>query len=61
MLHATFILFSFDTLITLGKEYKESTDHCIMQFSPACYFLSLRYKYFPQHPILEHPDSKFFL
>jgi hypothetical protein len=27
-----------------------------MQFSPTfCHFISLRSKYFPQHPVLKHP------
>jgi hypothetical protein len=30
----------------------------IMQFSPVPrYFLSFRFRYFPQHPVLEHPLS----
>jgi hypothetical protein len=30
----------------------------IMQFSPtSCHFISLRSKYFPQHPVLKHPKS----
>jgi hypothetical protein len=32
-----------------------------MQFSPvSCPFISLGTKYFPQHPVLKHPASKFF-
>jgi hypothetical protein len=28
------------------------------QFSPpSCYFISLRSKYSPQHPVLKHPQS----
>ena len=33
----------------------------IMYFSPLpCYLVPLRPKYSPQHPILEHPQPKFF-
>jgi hypothetical protein len=32
----------------------------IMQFSPiSCHFVSLRYKYSPQHPVLKYPQSVF--
>jgi hypothetical protein len=32
-----------------------------MQFSPACYyFIPLRSKYSPQHPVLKHLQSVFF-
>jgi hypothetical protein len=34
----------------------------IMQFSPtSCYFISLRPKYSPQHPVLKYPQSMFLL
>jgi hypothetical protein len=32
----------------------------IRQFSPtSCHFISLRSKYCPQYPVLEHPQSMF--
>jgi hypothetical protein len=32
-----------------------------MQFSPnSCHFIPLRSKYSPKHPVLKHPQSKFF-
>jgi hypothetical protein len=34
----------------------------IMQFSPTTsHFISLRSKYSPQHPVLEHPQAMFLL
>jgi hypothetical protein len=36
------------TLIICGEEYK-ITMLLLMLFSPACYYLSVRYQYFSQH------------
>jgi hypothetical protein len=43
------------TRTILGEEYIKLL---FMSFSPLpCYFVSLRLKYSPQHPILKHPQS----
>jgi hypothetical protein len=40
-------------LITFGEEYK-------LWSSPiSCHFISLQSKYYPQHPVLKHPQSMF--
>jgi len=41
----------------------KSTDHKVpflCSILPSCYLISLRLKYFPQHPILKHPQLMFF-
>jgi hypothetical protein len=46
-------------LIICGKEYALwSSSHI---FSASCYFLPLRSKYFPQDPVLKHPQSDYLM
>jgi hypothetical protein len=36
-------------------------ENLIMPFSPTSYyFIPIRFKYSPQHPVLKHPQSVFF-
>ena len=51
-------------LIWLSKSYSvRNTDHKAPRsvFPPASYLVAVRPNYFPQHPILEHPQPKFLL
>jgi hypothetical protein len=49
------------TLIIFAKSNILIIKLFTMQFSPVSYFLILGSKYSPRHPILEHPQSVFFL
>jgi hypothetical protein len=42
----------------LGKEYR-SLSSSLCNFLHSCYLIPLRPKYFPQHPILKHPQPMF--
>jgi hypothetical protein len=44
-------------LIILGEEYKSRSSSLYSFFSS--YFIPLRSKYPPQHPVLKHPQSMF--
>jgi hypothetical protein len=49
-------------LIILIMFAEQITELLIRQFSPAsCHFIPLRSKYSRKHPVLEHPQSVFFL
>jgi len=56
---AYLILLDFITRTILGEEYRSLSSSLCIFFPLPCYFIPLRTKYSPQHPILKHPQPAF--
>jgi hypothetical protein len=54
----TFPLKNPDAMEQMSITTIQTTKFLDMQYSPAYYFLPLRYKYSPQYPFLRHPESR---
>ena len=53
------ILLDLVARIILGEQYRSLTSSLCSFFPLPCYFVPLRPKYSPQHPILKHPQPRF--
>jgi len=62
-IHATYpvhlILLVLNTQIISDEEYGSLSSSLCSSFHSPCYLIPLRPKYYPQHPILKHPQSTF--